>query len=60
MVAGYPVVGTKVVTTASLAQPLPDSSGHETAGKIVYFRRSLLAIEFMDVHGKEKIYGSIP
>jgi hypothetical protein len=31
-----------VVTTASLAQPRPDSSGQELAVKMVYCQRSLL------------------
>jgi hypothetical protein len=49
-----------VVTTASLAQPLPGPSGHGTAaGKLLSFKL-LLADGELDVHGKEKVYGSIP
>jgi len=49
-----------VVTAASLTKPLPDPSGHETAaGKLVSFKL-LLAGGSSVVHGKEKVYGSIP
>jgi hypothetical protein len=54
------VVGTKVVTTASLLQALLDSSRPEAAARIHYDRRLLLAGRTSDVYGKEKVYGSIP
>jgi hypothetical protein len=49
-----------VVTTASLAQPLPDSSGHGIAAYELLSFKLLLAGGWSDVHGKEKVYGSIP
>jgi hypothetical protein len=49
-----------VVTTASLAQPFPDSSGHGIAAYKLLLSKLLLADGYSDVHGKEKVYGSIP
>jgi hypothetical protein len=49
-----------VVTTAVYAQALADSSRLESAGEILYPLRLPLAWEWTDVHGKEKVYGSIP
>jgi hypothetical protein len=48
-----------VVTTASLAQALPDLSGHELPGDDEYNVRLLLVGRSSAVHGKEKVYGSI-
>ena len=60
MVAGHPGWGQSVVTTASLAQPLPDPSGHETAAGTILSFKIVLAGGQPHVHGKEKVYGSIP
>jgi hypothetical protein len=49
-----------VVTTASLAQPLPDPSGHRIAAYKLLLFKLLLAGDQPNVHGKEKVYGSIP
>ena len=49
-----------MVTTASLTQPFPDPSGHKAATYKALSFRLLLADGWSDVHGKEKIYGSIP
>jgi hypothetical protein len=53
-------VGTKVVTTASLSEALPDSSRLEAAARDHYDLRLLLAERTPDAYGKEKVYGSIP
>jgi hypothetical protein len=53
-------VGTKVVTTASLPQALPDSSRLEAAARVHHDLRLLLAGRAFGVDGKEKVYGSIP
>jgi hypothetical protein len=49
-----------VVTTASLAQSLPDPSGHVIAVNKPESFKLLLAGGSPDVHDKEKIYCSIP
>ena len=49
-----------MVTTASLTQPLPDPSGHETAAGTILSFKIVLADGEPYVHGKEKVYGSIP
>jgi len=49
-----------VVTTARLTQPLPDLPGHGWAGRSAFCPGSLLAAGLLAVHGKEKVYGSIP
>jgi hypothetical protein len=54
------VVGTIVVTTIVHAQALTDSPGPETAGEISGFPTPVLISALQDVHGEEKIYGSIP
>jgi hypothetical protein len=48
-----------VVTTASLAQSLPDPSGHVIAVNKPASFKLLLADGWLNVHGKEKIYSSI-
>jgi hypothetical protein len=53
-------VGTRVVTTASLSQALPDPSGLEATARVGYDLRLLLVGRMPDVYGKEKVYGSIP
>jgi hypothetical protein len=54
------VVGTIVVTTAVHAEALTDSSGPETAGEMLGCPRSVLVGGWLGVHGKGKVYGSIP
>jgi len=49
-----------VVTAASLTQPPPDLPGHEYAGRAASCPGLLLAAGLLAVHGKEKVYGSIP
>jgi hypothetical protein len=49
-----------VVTTASHAQTLPDPSGHKLPGNDERNARLLLVNIGLTVHGKEKVYGSIP
>ena len=58
--ASLALVGTIMVTTAANAQALPDSSGPQTAGRISGCPRSVLVSALLGVHGKEKVYGSIP
>ena len=58
--AGHLGVGQSVVTTARLTPPLPDLAGYEHAGRVASCPGSLLAAGLLVVHGKEKVYGSIP